>query len=330
MSGDENNLLLRLHKWARRQDENFHTEALVHLLRHLLQNEPVAATNILKGITGEVLDLVPAEMASVNINTQVSTLEGIPDIEIKKVPDHLVYVEVKVEAELGELQLESYREALTKSGFKRMGLILLTKFSVTEQIKAKCNDTLRWYQIAEWLECELAEKRIQQPLSIYLVEQFLEFLKQRGLIVEKVSKQLIEGIQSLLNLLVMLEKALNLIRAKSIEFDIQSEWVGYFFKFDTGKYWIGLRYDRPQVLLVEEKTDKASYEQIASDKYYWGDDEYWYLRHERDLSRHLSSEGKQFFELLKSGQLQYIEQFITESLDVTKGLQATPAEEIIS
>lgn len=322
---NKNNLLLNLYYGTWKKDENFHTEALVHLVRHLLQHEPVAAVNILKVITGGTLNLAPQDATSVSIKTQITTARGFrPDLEIRTT-ECLIYVEVKVEAGLHEGQLEEYRKALLESNFSKTCLALLTKYPVDlEKNGEEPDTTIRWYQIAEWLECELEQKTIQQPLSVYIVEQFLGFLKQRGLIVEKVSKEFIPGIQSLLNLLVMLERSLELVKASSINFDIQWEWVGYFFKFDSGKYWIGFRYDHPQALLVEEKTDKNSYEQINSDKYYWGDDEYWYLRHQFDFS----SEEMKFFELSKSAQLRYIEQFIIESLSVAKGWRGLVIKEI--
>jgi hypothetical protein len=312
MTDADDNLLFRLHKLAWRQDENFHTEALVHLLRYLLKNESSVAFQILKKITGERLDLTLQHEVSVNINTRVRTPRGYyPDIEIKT-GDYLIYIEVKVEREHDEFQVKNYRQALEESGFKSTALVLLTKLPVADQIKAKSDGTFRWYQLAEWLECELEKGAIHQTRSVYLVEQFLEFLKQRGLTVEQVSKELIRGVESLLNLRAMLEKALDLAKAKSIKFDIESEWVGYFFKSGTDEYWLGLRYDRPNGLLLEEKTDKISFEQINADKYYWGDDDYWYLKHELDLS----SIG--FFELSKDRQLQRIEQFLAESLNTVK------------
>ncbi len=42
MAPPVNNLFLRLHKWASRQDENFLTESLVLVLDHLLVLAPAA------------------------------------------------------------------------------------------------------------------------------------------------------------------------------------------------------------------------------------------------------------------------------------------------
>ncbi len=320
MNRTENNLLLNLFYGTWKKDENFHTEALVHLVRHLLQHEPVAAVNILKAITGGVLNLASQDTTSISINTQVTTSGGFrPDIEIKTA-EHLIYVEVKVESRLHDSQLEEYRKALLESRLSKTCLAFLTKYPFDlEKSGEKPDITIRWYQIAEWLEFELEQKTIQQSLSIYITEQFLGFLNQRGLMVERVSKELIPGLQSLLNLVVMLEESLRLIRASSIKFDIQWEWVGYRFKFDSQQYWIGLRYDRPNILFVEiDEIAPAIYEQLNLGYVYYEEEyEDWCWIHELDLS----SEESMFFELSKSAQLQYIEQFLVETLSAVKQIQ---------
>ena len=43
MRGDENNLLVQLHNWAHRQDENFTTDSFAHLLSHLVSAAPAVA-----------------------------------------------------------------------------------------------------------------------------------------------------------------------------------------------------------------------------------------------------------------------------------------------
>jgi hypothetical protein len=85
-----NNLLLRLHKWAWRQDENFLTEAFAHLLVHLLENEPEAGLGLLKALTGGVLDLPPIEARGVEVRTHVTSSEGTPDLELRSTA-HLVW-----------------------------------------------------------------------------------------------------------------------------------------------------------------------------------------------------------------------------------------------
>src|SRR5512147_160761 len=98
MSQTENNLLLNLYYQTWKKDENFHTEAFVHLLRHLLQYEPVTAANILRLVTAGTLDIKPEDAVSISINTQVKVPTGFrPDIEIR-IAEYLIYIEVKVES----------------------------------------------------------------------------------------------------------------------------------------------------------------------------------------------------------------------------------------
>src|SRR5213082_1993494 len=92
-----NNLLLLLHKWARRQDENFLTEAFAHLLQHLLDEEPEAAVGFLESLTGGFLRVKAAEARHVALRTQIILSEGRPDLEIRTI-EQLVYVEVKSES----------------------------------------------------------------------------------------------------------------------------------------------------------------------------------------------------------------------------------------
>jgi hypothetical protein len=323
MSEAENNLLLRLHKWARRQDENFHTEALVHLLRHLIQYERVAAANILKAITGEALNLASDEAALVRIDTQVITSKGTPDIEIKT-SDCLIYVEVKVESGLGDLQLERYRQVLReRNDFRNTSLILLTRYPfVSREGEEEPDAVVRWYQVAELLEGELEDGTIKETVSKHVAEQFLGFLRERGMTMEKVSEQLIQGVQSLRNLLDMVSEALVLKGIRPKIHSGQDDYgydSGYSFKLGSGEYWLGIEYDWPHILLFVtlHKIDEGAYRQLKLGRVGEGQ---WI--HELDLS----SEETGFFVLSKSDQLQCIEQFLKKSLDVVRQIQLTQTQ----
>ena len=52
MSSSPTNLLIQLRRWANRQDENFTTDAFVHLLNHLVTFQPSAAMRVLTHLTG--------------------------------------------------------------------------------------------------------------------------------------------------------------------------------------------------------------------------------------------------------------------------------------
>ncbi|MGB6848664.1 MAG: hypothetical protein WBG05_10740, partial [Thermoanaerobaculia bacterium] len=69
----DNNLLVELHRWAWRQDENFTTEAFAHLLRHLLSEQPEAGLDLLELLIGSQGKISATEASSVSIRTQEST-----------------------------------------------------------------------------------------------------------------------------------------------------------------------------------------------------------------------------------------------------------------
>jgi hypothetical protein len=311
MSGSDNNLLLGLYKWASNQDENFLTEAFVHLLQYLLQNEPEVAIDILKQITGGALNLTRRDIPLVKITTQVTILTGRPDIEIKTL-DNLIFIEVKSASGLGYLQLQRYRNALKKSGFNNTSLIFLTRYPVALNENEEIPDvTIRWHQVAEWLALELSHKTIQQPASIYLVEQFLGFLQGRNMTMEQVSWEFIRGVQSLRSLLEMLNEALTSAKVSPFKYTMAWDWIGYLIGRPK-QYFIGIRFDRPHMLIFNtvHGIDENINEQF-------------------DLGRitatgnwinelDLTSEEVHFFALSKASQLQRIERFLIESLDVIK------------
>lgn len=142
-----NNLLLTLHRWASRQDENFITDAFTHLLQKLILNDSRAGIGIIEKLTGKRF---PAESdpASIRISTQVTLAKGRPDLVISW-PLYLIYVEAKVESGLGKRQLERYLEELdSKVPLERSTLVVLSRYpvGVGEEIINRVV-TRRWYQI---------------------------------------------------------------------------------------------------------------------------------------------------------------------------------------
>jgi hypothetical protein len=99
MSSPGNNLFLRLHKWASRQDENFLTESLAVVLEQLLVLAPAVGTRLVAGLTGDFIKLPPEDASAIELHTQVEAGQGRPDLEIRS-PHRLVWIEVKAESEL--------------------------------------------------------------------------------------------------------------------------------------------------------------------------------------------------------------------------------------
>jgi len=194
MKFQDNNLLINLHRWASRQDENFTTEAFVHLLNHLLIKEPKIAIRVLKNLTDNFLKLKMRESANVQIIAQPITDLGKPDIEIS-FGKYLIYIEVKVEAEIDANQLKRYRNVLKGSKGKKTKLIVLSKYPIPSDLKIKPDLAVRWFQIADWLEKELHSGKIE-PLSRFSLEQFIGFLGKQKMIVKKVESPISESLNS--------------------------------------------------------------------------------------------------------------------------------------
>src|ERR1043166_4344652 len=127
MNSPANNLFLRLHKWASRQDENFLTESLAVVLEQLLVLAPAVGTRLVARLTGGFIDLPAEDASAIEIRTQVETATGRPDLEIRT-PYRLTWVEVKAESELRVGQLAGYRVLLGESGFAETSLVLLTRY----------------------------------------------------------------------------------------------------------------------------------------------------------------------------------------------------------
>lgn len=240
------NLLVCLSQWATRQDENFLTEAFVHLLRHLITEESKAALQLLTLVTGERLDVTADDLPLVEISTQVITDQGRPDIEIR-FGGHLIYVEAKVESGLGEEQLKRYRQALDDSQKLLRTLVLLSRYAVSEKEVSEVPDVwLRWFQIGDLLHEQLDYDIIEAPESRYLARQLVSFLRSKGMIMDHVGWEMTSGVRSMLAFIKMLTEALNDLNI-SMKRSAGANFMG-FWVTDAKNIWLGIRYTEPQSL----------------------------------------------------------------------------------
>src|SRR5262249_42697317 len=120
---------------------------------------------------------------------------------------------------------------------------------------------VRWNHVADWLrECQY-----QSPVSVHLADQFVEFLKLRGMTMEKVGSQLPAGVRSLQSLLFMIEEMANKLDLKPKlvpEFKASKPNIG--FHLLDGKYWIGLYLVEPQIVELCTWAFKGDYEKANS------------------------------------------------------------------
>ena len=309
MSDTSDNLLFNLHRLAIGQDEDFVTESFVHLLRNLLTSQKAAFLEILNKIT-KGLNLSIEDLDDLSISSQVLTDEGIPDIELSS-NKHRIFIEVKVESGFGKGQLARYKSILKEDyRYPNTCLTVLTKYPVSaSQASEVCDIDVRWVQIADWLEGLVLQDRI----TSFLLDQFIEFLKARGMGMEAISWELINGLNSFRSLMVMLGEVLaanNLDHAKSVGYD----FYGYYL--NSRNFWIGLYYETPHLLTFEtagsftlKKTEDIQIGKIVSNRW----------RSDLDLQ----SEENYFFSRSKVNQMECINQFLRQSIQYAKTLGET-------
>ncbi len=312
------NLFARLHKWASRQEENFLTESLAVLLDMLLEREPAAGARLVAALTNGFI-LVEAEAAgTIEIRTQVSTTEGRPDLEIGT-PDHLAVLEVKAESVLRRGQLEGYREYLRASEFARTLLIVLTKYPpVLPKDAEQPNAVIRWYELADCIERELSQSSISEPICYFLCQQFHDFLKERGMTIAQVDWHLSDGARAIRNFLVMLQEAARACHV-SAKKSMSLEYVG--FNLDEGKYWIGLYFEEPQKLWFGTRCRinpdaAARLEEGSVETESWIPGGYRWCR-----AGELESEQVHFYHRSKVGQMQWLEKFLRECLEIARRIE---------
>jgi len=316
------NLLVALHHWASRQDENFITDAFAHLLRHLIARDKMVGMELLSYLTNERLSVTFGD-SPIEIRTQVTVAKGRPDIEICSI-DHLVYVEAKVESGLGDRQLERYLEELDACKSPEAStLVVLSRYPVeihsdiSKRVVAR-----RWYQVAHWLIEALERGDIKDCVSKFLVEQMIDFFKARNITMEKVGPDMLTGVRAFRSLTAMLSEAI-FAKRMTVKDSFGREWAGYYFNKKEQDFFLGVYYEQLNILVFEThnfpvipdistvlNTGKIVRANHIRNKHQW----------KNELA--LDSEEFNFFEQTRECQMQCIEKFLSDSLEAVKTVQA--------
>jgi hypothetical protein len=243
-----------------------------------------------------------------------------------KGPNHFVIIEVKVEAAPGNAQLDIYRERLQMQDGTFRCLTLLSRYPVDANEKQKVNVCVRWQAIARILDLNLA--KVSEAVSIMLLRQFLEFLKERGMAMEKVGWELVRGVQALLSLMGILDEAMDSL--KDIE---KRERIGgtstngFGFLIKGTKCWAGVYLARPQLLVFEAyNVTKDAAQNAGFGRLLGKDDPEGFGRFEKQSkgafkwasTLDLESEEVHFFALSPDNQQRRLEEFVTISVSEVK------------
>lgn len=308
--------MLALHKYARQQDENFTTEAFVHLLRHLQVFEPEIANFLLRFLSGERIKLTNEDCSKLEISTQNTFMEGRPDILIAG-PAHFVIIEVKVESDPGWDQLDRYRELLNTREEADKCLVLLTRYPVEPNEEKKVDSCVRWDRTARVLN--QASERAHDSTSTFLFRQLLQFLIERGMAMEKVGWELVRGVQSLMSLMGMLGEAVTSTKLKQKPPTAGIEFNGRYLYVDDTECWTGIYYSKPQVIAFEAyKIDKAKAGALGLGHVQRDSKETSKWTNELDLE----AEEVHFFALSSDNQQARIQKFIAECISAVKTIRA--------
>jgi hypothetical protein len=318
MASPVNNLFLRLHKWASRQDENFLTESLSVVLEQLLALAPAVGTRLVARLTGDFINLPPEDASAIELRPQVEARPGRPDLEIRS-PHRLVWIEVKAESELRAGQLEGYRVLLGESGVARTSLILFTRYpEVFQPGDARPDREIRWFEFADWLEGEIPEAEAAGEVAGWLARQFLDFLEGRSMTLAQVGKYMPEGLRALSNLMNMLFEAAT---ACKVTVNKAAGWDYSGLKLDGRKYWVGVDFSEPEKLWFQTR---GRIDPDAAARLGVGEltEESWVPGKKRwRRGVELDSEDVHFFARSKVSQMQWLEEFLKECLHHARSIE---------
>lgn len=231
-------------------DENYLTEALVFVLRLLLERAPVDGIRIVNEFTGSPGDYLFSDPSSVRIRTQVKTDEGTPDIEISEGDGILAYVEVKHDSPLGTEQLKRYRDQIDASGAAATQLVLLARSrttALTSSLDPQVFACRTWYDVYNLLSAIQTDDEV----SRYMTEHLMGFLEEKRMSMKRVGWTLEDGVPALLNLVDMIQAAIEAVRPQpNLKRSGGWSWRGFFL---DEEYFVGVRYEDPLVVVFEDK-----------------------------------------------------------------------------
>lgn len=298
------NLLCNLSRWAHRQAENFVTESFAFLLNYLLIHDEPIGRDLLQWLCFERGAANSFGLERPIITTQCHTAEGRPDIRIAIPSKLLIYIEVKQWSGVGPGQLERYHSELKKANLPVTKLILLTVDPV-ERIDERVKH-VRWPNVAE----RMKHYTPNSAISLFLILQFVDFLKEQGMTMERVGWEYLEGMKSFRHLITMLAKAIELAGIKVHARSAQSDLMGFYL--DDKNFLVAIAYNLPRYVrfsFFNAKHDPDKLEQVGR-----GQIDNGYLFFELDLQ----SEANHFFSRSAESQMLLLTEFLTTSFNDAK------------
>lgn len=229
------------------REEEYFSASLGILLKEIPELTPFLIGKIL-GIDIEIEDY--------EVELEHPFPDGRIDIAIKSLPLE-VYIENKISADLGETQLERYYNYIHQISNKSK-LILLSRDLIEDASIKYVDKYIFWSELFTLIESFYKNHHnyieTKEGGKIYLLSQFLDFLREENMSNEKVSWEYASGLKSFLNLLNMIQSVLSeLKREKHLDLfgmkSIGKDYAGFYI--NDKKFWIGIYYNEPEKLYFE-------------------------------------------------------------------------------
>ena len=258
-------------------EENFSTELFVYLLKFSLKNKTLLYSNFMNylGVRVEESDY---EKFAIYTQLVFFTEDGkqvFPDITIET-EDELIFIEVKLESGLNYYDIENEENRnvainqiqlyQTIKTLKEKNIYLLTKYFCDLPFE-DCSDfrkKLRWQDFY----CLIKQYETEDTVEKYLIEEVKKYMEGKNMSIPKVSYEIMNGMESLKNLIIQMESALEGINYKR---SFGYTWLGYYLYFDDYLIcFVGTYYDGKKLLF--EVNDENLIKAIKSkdtDEFIW-------------------------------------------------------------
>jgi hypothetical protein len=177
---------------------------------------------------------------------------------------------------------------------------------------------VRWFELADWIESDLPAALEAGEVAGFLVRQFLDFLRGRGMTITQVNKYLPEGTRALWGLMNMLIEAATACKVSVKKYP---GWGSTGLNLDGLKYWVGVNGDDPETLwfgtrcqIDPEAARKLGVGDLSEEGWVPGRYRWW-------RGAELNSEPVHFFSRSKVGQMEWLESFLKECLRMARSIE---------
>ena len=174
---------------------------------------------------------------------------------------------------------------------------------------------LRWFEVADWLEGEVAAADAASEIAGFLLRQFLNFLEVRSMSLTHVGKYMPDGLRAVSSLLNMLmESAV----ACKVPVKRSAGWDYLGVSLAGGKFWVGVTFAHPETLwfatycrIDHDRAIRLARGEVVEEGEAWGGYSWQY-------GVELDSEEAHFYSRSKVSQMQWLEEFLRDCI-VTAG-----------